>query len=89
MGNTESENLNINSPEITNISESDNNNNNTPISFFNMKTIQYKITWNEGGNKVLLTGDFVEWNTYFVLSKDEISNSFFNYPYTSTKTNSI
>ena len=30
----------------------------------------------EGGNKVLLTGDFVEWNTYFELKKDELSDSF-------------
>ena len=41
-----------------------------------VEIIQYTISWNEGGNNVLLTGDFVNWNQYFEMIKAKETNSF-------------
>ena len=42
----------------------------------NSEIIQYAISWNEGGNNVLLTGDFVNWNQYFEMVKLKETNTF-------------
>ena len=42
----------------------------------NLELIQYTFCWNEGGNNVLLTGDFVNWNQYFEMIKIKETNYF-------------